>query len=242
MSARHALLGLLLHRAGYPYQLADRLQRRLGPAWEVNSGSLYQTVKSLERDGLIERVQSAAGDHEDRHVFAITDEGVSEFERWFDQAPDTVRLPRRPLLVKITFAGPLRLKDALSKVDAYERDCARRLAETAHLREELPVDGPLLRAGHLLLRLNLSTDVFQLEGELRWARQARELLAWLQGEEAVWPSDSGERQRERAGARRELFKRIAGSTSATASAPPAGGRAPDPGGRAPDPGEDAPGD
>lgn len=250
MSARHALLGLLLDRAGYPYQLADRLERRLGPAWEVNSGSLYQTVKSLERDGLIERVQSPAGDHEDRHVFAITDEGVSEFERWFDQAPDTVRLPRRPLLVKITFAGPLRLKDALSKVDAYERDCARRLAETAHLREELPVDtpegtphgggqasGPLLRADHLLLRLNLSTDIFQLEGELRWARQAREMLTWLEGSEALWPSDSGERQRERAGARRELFKRMAGSEP-----PDAGGRAPDPGEDAPDPGEDAPGD
>jgi DNA-binding PadR family transcriptional regulator len=263
MSARHALLGLLLDRAGYPYQLADRLQRRLGPAWEVNSGQLYQTVKSLERDGLIERVRSAAGDHEDRHVFAITDEGVSEFERWFDQAPDTVRLPRRPLLVKITFAGPRHLKDALSKVDAYERECARRLAETARLREELPVDtpegaphggghpeghtqkahgkqasGPLLRADRLLLRLNLSTDVFQLEGELRWARQARELLTWLQGSEAVWPSDSGERQRERGSARRELFTRMAGSEPAPAPAPPA----PAPGGRAPDPGEDAPGD
>ena len=252
MSAKHALLGLLLDRAGYPYQLADRLQRRLGPAWEVNSGQLYQTVKALERDGLIERVRSGAGDHEERHVFAITGEGVEEFQRWFDQAPDTVRLPRRPLLAKITFAGPKRLKDALAKVDAYERECAQRLAQTAHLREELPVDtpegtphgggypkghtltgtgrqasGPLLRADQLLLRLNLSTDVFQLEGELRWARHARELLTWLEGSEAVWPSDSGERQRERGSARRELFTRMAGSEPAPA---------------APAPGEDAPGD
>jgi DNA-binding PadR family transcriptional regulator len=240
MSARHALLGLLLDRPGYPYQLADRLQRRLGPAWEVNSGQLYQTVKALERDGLIERVRGAAGDHEDRHVFAITDEGVQEFERWFDKAPDTVRLPRRPLLVKITFAGPRRLQDALTKVDTYERECARRLAETARLREELPADEPLLRADHLLLRLNLSTDIFQLEGELRWARQAREMLTWLADSEALWPSDSSERQRQRGSARRELFKRMAGSAPA-----PAGGWAPDPapaGGRAPDPDEDAPGD
>jgi DNA-binding PadR family transcriptional regulator len=250
MSAKHALLGLLLDRAGYPYQLADRLQRRLGPAWEVNSGQLYQTVKALERDGLIERVRGSAGDHEERHVFAITGEGAEEFQRWFDKAPDTVRLPRRPLLAKITFAGPKRLKDALAKVDAYERECAQRLAQTAHLREELPVDtpegtphggghpkghrqasGPLLRADHLLLRLNLSTDVFQLEGELRWAAQARELLAWLADGEALWPSDRSEARRERAGARRELFTRMAGSEPAPA--PPA---------PAPAPGEDAPGD
>jgi PadR family transcriptional regulator AphA len=230
MSARHALLGLLLDRADYPYQLADRLQRRLGPAWEVNSGQLYQTVKALERDGLIERVRGGGGEHEDRHVFAITDDGVDEFERWFDQAPEAVRLPRRPLLAKITFAGPRRLKDALAKLDAYERECAQRLAETARLREELPMDEPLLRADHLLLRLNLSTDLFQLEGELRWARQAREMLTWLEGSEAVWPSDSGERQRERGSARRELFTRMAGS--APAPAPTA----------APAPGEDPPGE
>jgi DNA-binding PadR family transcriptional regulator len=249
MSARHALLGLLLDRPGYPYQLADRLQRRLGPAWEVNSGQLYQTVKSLEGDGLIERVRGGAGDREDRHVFAITEEGVSEFERWFDKAPETVRLPRRPLLVKITFAGPRRLKDALAKVDAYERECVQRLAETARLRGELPVDGPLPRADQLLLRLNLSTDIYQLEGELRWARQAREVLAWLEGSEAFWPSDSGDRPRERAGARRELFTRMAGleQTPAPPAVAPvpalpaaAGGRVPYPPGLAPDPGGDAP--
>jgi DNA-binding PadR family transcriptional regulator len=215
MSARHALLGLLLDRPGYPYQLADRLQRRLGPTWEINSGQLYQTVKSLERSGLIERLRTA-GDHEDRHVFAITAEGVSEFERWFDQAPDTVRLPRRPLLVKVTFAGPQRLREARGKVDNYERECARRLAETAHLREQLPAEESLLRADNLLLRLNLSTDVFHLEGELRWARQARELLAWLEDSEAVWPSASGELRLERCSARRELFTRMAGSTPAVA--------------------------
>jgi DNA-binding PadR family transcriptional regulator len=219
MSARHALLGLLLDRAGYPYQLADRLQQRLGPAWEVNSGQLYQTVKALERDGLIERVHGGTGDHEDRHVFAITDEGVDEFERWFDQAPDTVRLSRRPLLVKITFAGPRRLQDAIAKLDAYERECAQRLAETACMREELPVDGALLRADHLLLRLNLSTDIFQLEAELHWARQAREMLTWLERSDALWPSDSSARQRERGSARRELFTRMAGS--GPAPAPPA---------------------
>jgi DNA-binding PadR family transcriptional regulator len=220
MSAKHALLGLLLDHSAYPYQLGDRLQQRLGPAWNVNSGQLYQTVKSLERDGLIERVQGAGTERDDRHVFDITDAGVLEFERWFHDSPDPVRLCRRPLLAKITFAGPQRLADALVKVDAYERECATRLADTARMREELHPDGPLLRADQLLLRLNLSADIFQLEGELRWARHAREMLSWLANREAVWPSERARAdsspgseaiRRERAGARRELFERIAGA-------------------------------
>jgi len=215
---------LLLDRSAYPYELADRLRHRLGPAWQVNSGQLYQLVKGLERDGLIERVEHSP-EHEDRHVFAITDAGVGEFERWFAQAADPVRLCRRPLLVKITFAGPQRMVDALAQVDAYELQCAERLREISQLRETLPEDGPLVRADHLLLRLNLSADLLQLEGELRWARHAREMLSWLASRDAVWPAqaqgatgtdgtgaaDSGSAAQRRPGegARRELFTRMA---------------------------------
>lgn len=215
MSAKHALLGLLLDRPAYPYQLGDRLAQRLGPAWEVNSGQLYQLVKGLEQDGLIERVEGAESGRGNRHVFAITGEGVGEFERWFAQAADGVRLCRRPLLVKITFAGPRRLRDALAQVDAYELQCAQRLAEIARMREALPAEGPLVRADQLLLRLNLSADVSQLEAELRWARHAREMLSWLAGGNAVWPSerqrsDPRVKRRDSASARRELFTRMAG--------------------------------
>lgn len=228
MSAKHALLGLLLDRPAYPYQLADQLQQRLGPAWKVNSGQLYQTIKGLEKDGLIERLRDVSDEHDDRHVFQVTDRGVLEFERFFEQTPEAVRLCRRPLLVKITFAGPGKLRDAMAKVDAYEAQCAAQLAEMARRHEELSVEGPLLRADHLLLRLNLSADVFQLEGELRWARHAREMLSWLAGRQAVWPSgreraqarqaeseraqhEAGLHQRERDDARRRLFDRMAGS-------------------------------
>ena len=76
MSARHTLLGLLLNRSAYPYELADRLERSLGPAWAVNSGELYQTIGRLERDGLIECVDPSARGREDRHVFTITRAGV----------------------------------------------------------------------------------------------------------------------------------------------------------------------
>ncbi len=86
MSAKHALLGLLLHKPAYRYQLGDRLQKRLGPAWKINSGQLYQTIRRMQTDGLIERIDSAADDQDDRHVFAITMAGAEEFERWFEES------------------------------------------------------------------------------------------------------------------------------------------------------------
>jgi DNA-binding PadR family transcriptional regulator len=215
MSAKHALLGLMLHRPAYPYDLAERLQGRLGPAWAINSGQLYQTIDRLRRDGLIERVGGKAEDRDDRHVYAITESGVEEFERWFEGTTSGARLSRRPLLVKITLAGPERLKDTLEQIDAYELDCAARLKELARTQEAITVEGPKVRADHVLLRVALSADIFQLEGELQWARHAHEMVSWLLNREAIWPSAherSGaltDEAPDRQGAREELFGRMA---------------------------------
>jgi DNA-binding PadR family transcriptional regulator len=230
MSAKHALLGLLLHRSAYPYQLADRLQGRLGPAWAVNSGQLYQTIDRLERDGLIERVDGAVEGRDDRHVFAITESGVDEFERWFEATASGARLSRRPLLVKITLAGPERMRGALEQIDAYELDCATRLKELSRMREANPAEGPWVRADHVLLRLNLSADIFQLEGELRWARHAREMVSWLLTQEAIWPSarersgGTTEEARERQDAKEELFGKMAARHLRSASGEQGQGR------------------
>jgi DNA-binding PadR family transcriptional regulator len=213
MSAKHALLGLLLNRPAYPYELADRLQARLGPAWGINSGQLYQTIRRMAQDELIEPVDGPEEGRADRHIFAITELGAEEFERWFEDSTHRARLTRRPLLVKITLAGPERLKDALKQIDAYEHDCAERLKELAAMREEVPVEGLPVRADHVLLRLGLSADIFQLEGELRWARHAHEVVCWLLDREAIWPSErSGaltDAARERQHARERLFTRMA---------------------------------
>jgi DNA-binding PadR family transcriptional regulator len=235
MSAKHALLGLLLDRPAYRYGLGDRLRERLGPAWDINSGHLYQTVERLERDGFVERVGDPGEKATDRLQFAITDSGVEEFERWFDGDASKARLIRRPLLVKITLAGPRRLSDALAQIDAYERSCAAQLKDIYRAHEAIePAPGPRVRADHILLRLNLTADIRQLEGELQWARHAREIVLWLLDQEAIWPSAheraSAPSEEERRIARAELFGRMAADHLRAAptnneQATPASGRA-----------------
>jgi PadR family transcriptional regulator, regulatory protein AphA len=220
MSARHALLGLLLDRPAYPYELADRLQKRLGPTWAVNEGQVYQTIKALERDELIERHEDASPSSDGRHVYSITDAGCVEFERWFER-DSRVRVSRRPLLVKITLAGPQRLETVLAKIDAYERECLACMKDLARESEEVPDDGRLVRADHLLLRLNLKADILSVEAELAWARHAREMVSWLQGNDALWPAgrERVELADEGREARRELFSRMAAATRADAPEP-----------------------
>jgi DNA-binding PadR family transcriptional regulator len=207
VSAKHALLGLLLHRPAHGYQLGERLQERLGPAWAINSGQLYQTIKRLESDGLIERVGGGAQDHEDRTVFAITDSGVDEFEDLQGKQDRDTRPLRRPLFVKIALAGPNRLKDTLQHIDAYERECATLIKELSCELDRFPVDGLRVRADLVLLRLGLSADIAHFQAELGWARHAHEVVAWLLNQDnVIWPmahDRSGEQTRD------ELFARFA---------------------------------
>jgi DNA-binding PadR family transcriptional regulator len=215
VSAKHALLGLLLHKPAYRYQLGDRLLKRLGPAWKINSGQLYQTVKRMQEDGLIERIDDAADDQDERHVFAITVAGADEFERWFEEGTGGARLLRRPLLVKITLAGPERLESALKQIGIYEKECAARVKELSSEKEDIPVAGLLVRADDELLRFALSGDVSYVEGELKWARFMHERVSWLKNQDVIWPSTQEhpsaptKRARDRQSAREELFGRIA---------------------------------
>lgn len=215
MSAKHALLGLLLEGDAYPYQLADRLQARLGPAWAINSGQISQTVRKAEEEGLVQQVERPGSPHRRRRVLAITDSGAQEYERWFSAEPCSARLAKRPLLVKLTLAGPTRLEEALRQIDAYQRACTERLREIASLAEEVPAEGLRVRADHVLLRLCLSADTLHLEAELRWASNARAVVTWLQSQEAVWPSRaergaaSSAEARQREAARQQLFGRMA---------------------------------
>jgi DNA-binding PadR family transcriptional regulator len=217
MSAKHALLGLLIQRSSYPYELGDRLLQRLGPAWAVNSGQLSQTVKRMEEDGLIERVDPRAQGPKERHVFKATASGAEEFERWFAADTSVTRLSRRPLTVKLTLAGPARLSDALEQIAAYELQCAQRLTELSRLHksvdESVAGQGPRVRADHVLLRLSLSADIFALEAELRWASHAHEMISWLAGRDAIWSSESERSgtaaQCARNDARARLFGRMA---------------------------------
>jgi DNA-binding PadR family transcriptional regulator len=216
MSAKHVLLGLLLDKPAYPYQLGEYLQERLGPAWQINSGQLYQTVKRLTKEGLIERVDGSVGGRDDRHIFEITEPGVEEFERWRSEPTQGARPLRRPVLVKLMFAGPEHRKETLEEIDAYERACTDRLEQLVREQDEIPPEGPRIRADHVILKLALDVEVDHYEAELGWAREARTRLAWLFDQDVIWPSAANRRPhrptktpRDSQDAREELFGRIA---------------------------------
>jgi DNA-binding PadR family transcriptional regulator len=73
------LLGLLHEGPKHGYELKNIIDERLRYLTEITSGTVYYTLKKLERSGLVNRRTEREGERPERHVYAITEAGEKEF-------------------------------------------------------------------------------------------------------------------------------------------------------------------
>lgn len=74
-----AVLGLLKERPMHGYELRKQLVQRLGFFWTVSFGSLYPTLRKMEKRGAVEKLRSAETGHRRKQVYRITEAGEREF-------------------------------------------------------------------------------------------------------------------------------------------------------------------
>ena len=81
-----AILGLLKERSMHGYQLSRQLTDSLGGLWRVSYGSLYPTLRRLERGGAVERVFDPDEVGRRKNVYRITEEGERLFLELLSEA------------------------------------------------------------------------------------------------------------------------------------------------------------
>jgi DNA-binding PadR family transcriptional regulator len=84
-----AVLGLLKERAMHGYELRKQLTARLGFFWTVSFGSLYPTLRKMERRGAVEKVRPAEPGHRRRQVYRITPAGERQFIALLEEGSST---------------------------------------------------------------------------------------------------------------------------------------------------------
>jgi DNA-binding PadR family transcriptional regulator len=128
-----ALLALVLERPGYGYELAQRLNQRLGPVWRLDPKSVYGLLDRLDDDGLVRReVRERSGDsrrqRRERVIYYASD-GAQEWVRSWLARPVRRESTRSELLAKMAVARPGDEPLILAALDEYERDILRLLEE-----------------------------------------------------------------------------------------------------------------
>jgi DNA-binding PadR family transcriptional regulator len=84
-----AILGLLKERPMHGYQLSRELSEQLGGLRRVSYGSLYPTLRRLEREGAVEAMGPGATGGRRKTVYRITPEGEALFLQLLEEpTPD----------------------------------------------------------------------------------------------------------------------------------------------------------
>jgi DNA-binding PadR family transcriptional regulator len=169
-----ALLGLLIQRPSYGYELVQRFERTYADTLELSSRSqIYTALDSLARRALIEHARSARMEDPVRQPklhYRATQAGVCAYERWLvGQVSDD---ERRSRLIAQHFAA-LAPEHALGVLERCAQACldaAGRLAADDEHRSEHP--------GALAERLAGEEERLRVGAILSWIEYARsELLA-----------------------------------------------------------------
>jgi DNA-binding PadR family transcriptional regulator len=134
MSVGKVVLGLVIQRPGYGYELEQRVQEQFGSAGFVES-SIYKALGRLEKDRRIRPVGgggSEDGAGSQRRVrYEATPEGVEHFRRWV-RASCAGPLVREELQLKIKFCEPRDLPRLIDLVAGEHRYCLGMLEDFNH--------------------------------------------------------------------------------------------------------------
>jgi DNA-binding PadR family transcriptional regulator len=80
-NAEAALLGLLSERPMYPYQIEQEVKYRDMRFWtELSMSSIYKLLSSLEKKGLVARVNEVSQENRLRKLYSISDEGAKALQ------------------------------------------------------------------------------------------------------------------------------------------------------------------
>lgn len=127
-----AILGLLKDRTMHGYELKKELTAQLGQFWQVSYGSLYPSVRRLEKDGAVERVFPLQERTRRKNTYRITPAGEKLFERHLCE--HTTVLDDTKFGVKMAFFRYLTCSD---RVELLERRRAYLTEMAAELKERL---------------------------------------------------------------------------------------------------------
>lgn len=176
MSMKYAVLGLLIERRGYGYDLANRLHERLGPGFRAAFGAVYVSLDQLAKEKLVAEAKRVQAGRQVKVYYEATPAGIERFTTWMCEPPSREPL-RGELYLKLAVAQGAHLAGLRVELERLERECLRELQEqTAAMDLTAEPDGDL-RWDAAVRWLSDAALVERLNGDLRWIRMALRTIA-----------------------------------------------------------------
>jgi DNA-binding PadR family transcriptional regulator len=160
MSLRFGILGLLAEQPLHGYEVKQRFEDMFGGVWDLNIGSVYQSLQRLERDGLVQPV----GDRGDRgrQSYRATAAGISALQEWLEDPSWQPQLLRDELYVKMLLLA----RDGNGKLARLLQ--RQRHLYLQHLRDLAEQQKEARAKGRAQLALVYLAGRLHIEADLKW--------------------------------------------------------------------------
>jgi DNA-binding PadR family transcriptional regulator len=171
-SVNWALLGLIIERPSYAYELAQRFERTYDGAIALSSVShVYTALANLRERALIEEMPGTGPGVRSRRRYRATKEGLAEHGEWL---VGQVAVERRRQRVLIAQLGALARTPAraIEILDEYEQACLAEIAAAPAGGQEQ--EGP--GTTRLVARLAGEESRLSVAAKLKWVQYARAQL------------------------------------------------------------------
>jgi DNA-binding PadR family transcriptional regulator len=189
MSLKLAVLGLLVERRGYGYDLARRFEDRVGPGWQLSEGAIYVALDNLQREGYVRHVADDVPPSGRRRthrgaprvMYEATDKGGDEFEAWM-LAPSLRAPVREELHLKLALSRTEHLPRLVEVTVEQERACLERLegySGAVRFEELVRTVQPWEAISAVMVR---DAEIAYLQASIEWLRRIREAMEWLLGQ------------------------------------------------------------
>jgi DNA-binding PadR family transcriptional regulator len=182
-----AVLGLLKERPMHGYQLSRELSDAHGPFWRVSYGSLYPTLRRLDRDGAIESTSDAEPDAEPapqghgranksrakgrrRNVYRITALGERLFLELLQETPPEGQSEDARFRVRLAFFRYLPPETRIRLMERRRAALEQRLAEIDDAIRTGTTDDDYQRAVLDHSRASTGSDIAWLTGLIQAER------------------------------------------------------------------------
>ena len=165
---KFALLGLLAQEPRHGYDLKNAFETTLGGTWPLNIGQVYTTLSRLERDELVESQVVPQELLPDRKVYALTEAGQEELDRWLvEPTKGSIRL-KDEFFIKLLVHQLVASDGAVALIWKQRQVYMQKLAQLTALRSD-----PVLNPTTALL---VEGAILHVEADLEWLNLCEERL------------------------------------------------------------------
>lgn len=174
-----ALLGLVIERPSYGYELAKRFERVYGEVLAISSTSyIYTVLKKLEQRTFVEEVSGRGGGRQPKPRYHATPTGIQAYQQQLVSELDDERR-RSSLFVRKLAVFAHEPEVALGVLSRYRDECLRAL-------KNMPLrtvsEASTERASGLAARLETEEGRMVIEAKLLWLDFAQREFARLAAE------------------------------------------------------------